>query len=248
MRCVPRFLLITTRPEDLIAQAEYESFLRFTGLRAQELDWVRLEQDDPPQIDAEEYDGIILGGSPFNTTDLPDQKSAVQRRVETDLSALLDVVVGKDLPFFGACYGVGTLGVHQGAIVDRTHGELVGIVPVTLTEAGREDPVLREAGLPDPFRAIVGHKEAVSALPEHAVLLATGEGAPVQMFRIGSCQYATQFHPEMDIDLLIERLTAYQSHGYFEPGTFEATVQRLRSTAMDETDRLLRAFVTVHGT
>ena len=31
---------------------------------------------------------------------------------------LLDRVVEADFPFFGACYGVGTLACHQGAVVD----------------------------------------------------------------------------------------------------------------------------------
>ena len=44
----------------------------------------------------------------------------MQHRVERELSALLDEVVARDFPFFGACYGVGTLGVHQGG-VDRPH-------------------------------------------------------------------------------------------------------------------------------
>lgn len=247
MRGVSRFLLITTRPEDHIARAERDSFVHFTQLDPAELVWARLDQEPLPEIRGGAFDGIILGGSPFNTSDLPEEKSALQRRVETDLAALLDTVIAEDIPFFGACYGVGTLGVHQGAIVDRTHGELVGIVPITMTDAGREDPVLKASGLPEVFRGIVGHKEAVTALPEHAVLLATGEAAPVQMFRIGSHQYATQFHPEMDIEMLIARLTAYQNHGYFAPGTFEETTERLRASAMDETGSLLRAFVEVHA-
>src|SRR3712207_7248448 len=38
-------------------------------------------------------------------------------------------------------FGVGTIGTHQGAVVDRTYGEPVGPVPVTLTDEGRNDPL-----------------------------------------------------------------------------------------------------------
>ena len=43
----------------------------------------------------------------------------MQHRVEAELAGLLDDVVAADFPFLGACYGVGTLGVHQGGVVDR---------------------------------------------------------------------------------------------------------------------------------
>ncbi len=239
------FLLITTRPEDETARSEREAFLRFTGLTPEQLQWIRAEQEDIPNLTPEAISGIILGGSPFNTTDLPEEKSAIQRTAETRLAGMLDEVIAHDIPFFGACYGVGTLGVHQGATVDRTYGELVGVVPITLTEEGRRDPLIREAGLSDVFAGIVGHKEAISALPDHATVLATGEVAPVQMFRVGTRQYATQFHPELDIPGVIERLSVYRDHGYFEPGGFEEATARLRTHRVEETWRLLRAFATL---
>lgn len=239
------FLLITTRPEDEVVRLEHDAFRRFTGLAESDLQWVRLDQQELPEISADAFSGIILGGSPYNSSDHPDEKSAAQRRAEFALSGMLDRVIEQDIPFFGACYGVGTLGLHQGGVVDRQHGELVGIVPITMTEEGEADPLLQASGLPRTFHGIVGHKEAISRLPEHATLLATGQNAPVQMFRIGTRQYATQFHPELDVPGLIDRLSAYRDHGYTSPGTFDATVERLRSGRIDHTDRLLRAFVTL---
>ena len=131
-------------------------------------------------------------------------------------SGLLDQVISADFPFLGACYGIGTLGSHQGAVVDRQYGEQPGCVPVTLTPAGRQDPLLCD--LPATFDAFVGHKEAISRLPGHAVLLASSPGCPVQAFRIGSHAYATQFHPELDFAGLCTRIDVYKHAGYFEPG------------------------------
>jgi GMP synthase (glutamine-hydrolysing) len=45
-------------------------------------------------------------------------------------------VVERHFPVFGACYGVGTLGVHQGGVVDRTYGEPIGAVEIGLTPGG----------------------------------------------------------------------------------------------------------------
>ena len=56
------------------------------------------------------------------------------------MSRLLDRLVPLDFPFFGACYGVATLGLHQGGIVDTTFGETVSAPAITLTEAGRAHP------------------------------------------------------------------------------------------------------------
>lgn len=224
---VKPFLLLAIRGEDAAADGEYESFLAFAGLAERDLRRVRLEQRPLGAIELRDWSGIFLGGGPFNSSDPEGSKSSVQRRVEADLRSLLDLVIAADFPFLGACYGIGTLGCHQGAVVDRRYGEPVGSVPVTLTREGRKDPLLR--GLPDTFDAFVGHKEAVSALPGHAVLLASSPGCPVQAFRIGSHAYATQFHPDLDAAGLCARIDVYKHAGYFEPeqaGGLKALAQR----------------------
>ena len=60
----------------------------------------------------------------------------MQHRVERELPALLDEVVARDFPFLGACYGVGTLGVHQGGVIDRTYAEPIGAVRVRSPRTG----------------------------------------------------------------------------------------------------------------
>ena len=54
--------------------------------------------------------GVIVGGSPFTSSDPAEHKSDTQHRVERELAGLLDRIVAEDFPFLGACYGVGTLG------------------------------------------------------------------------------------------------------------------------------------------
>ena len=93
-----------------------------------------------------------------------------------------------------------------------------------LTEAGRADPLL--AGVDPEFEAFVGHKEAIRTLPEHAEVLVAGEACPVQMFRIGAHQYATQFHPELDLDGLLYRLETYADNGYYDPAEAEELFAR----------------------
>jgi GMP synthase (glutamine-hydrolysing) len=228
---VKPFLLLATRAEDAAADNEYASFLAFARLGERDLRRLRLEQQPLGNLDLQDWSGILLGGGPFTSSDPEMSKSALQRRVEADLRGLLDKVISADFPFLGACYGIGTLGSHQGAMVDRRYAEPVGSVPVTLTRQGRRDPLLRD--LPATFDAFVGHKEAISRLPQHAVLLASSPTCPVQAFRIGSHVYATQFHPELDVAGLCTRIEVYKHAGYFEPeqaGELKALARRSNVT------------------
>ena len=225
------FLLLAIRADDAAADNEYESFLACTGLHERDLRRHRLEQRPLGNVDLRDWSGIFLGGGPFNASDPERSKSPVQRRVEADLRRLFDKVVSADFPFLGACYAIGTLGSHQGAVVDRRYAEPIGAAPVTLTREGLQDPLL--AGLPGAFDAFVGHKEAISRLPDHAVLLASSPTCPVQAFRVGSAVYATQFHPELDAAGLCTRIEVYKHAGYFDPaqaGELKAQAHRSKVT------------------
>jgi GMP synthase (glutamine-hydrolysing) len=239
------FLLLSSRAQDVAADGEYEAFLRFTGLPAERLHRIRMEVAPLPPLHLDDYAGVFVGGSPFNSSDAQGTKSAVQRRVEREMSALLDEIVARDFPFFGACYGIGTLGVHQGGTVDRTYAEPIGAVRVRLTEEGRRDPVL--LGLAPEFDAFVGHKEACRDLPPSAVLLATSAACPVQMFRVKNNVYATQFHPELDVPGLVTRIHVYQHFGYFPPEEMDELIGRVSPAVITEPGRTLANFVARYG-
>jgi GMP synthase (glutamine-hydrolysing) len=238
---VKPFLLLAIRAEDAVADDEYESFLAFAGLGERDLRRHRLEQRALGDVDLQDWSGILLGGGPFNSSDAEGSKSPVQRRVEADLRGLLGKVISADFPFLGACYGVGTLGSHQGAVVDRRYGEPIGSTTVTLTREGRQDPLLR--GLPATFDAFVGHKEAISQLPCHAVLLASSPTCPVQAFRIGSAVYATQFHPELDAAGVCTRIEAYKYANYFEPDQADELKAQAYRSNVTHPPAILRRFV-----
>ncbi|MDD7943267.1 glutamine amidotransferase [Microbacterium sp. NE2HP2] len=235
------FVLLATRAEDVPADEEYELFLRHTGLEPASLRRVRLEAGPMPDIDLDDVSGIFVGGGPFNASDPWEQKSAVQRRVEAEFSDLLARVVTQDAPFLGACYGIGTVGAFLGATIDRRFGEPISVVDVELMDAGRRDPLL--AGMPQTFSAFVGHKEAISELPPRAVLLASSAGCPVQMFRVGENVYATQFHPELDLEGITTRIHAYAGYGYFAPHELDLTLSAVRRSPVTHTGSILRAFV-----
>lgn len=248
------FLLIQTRADDAVAADEVRSTTDLGGFGPGELSVLRLDRalaaggpaaaDGPGAWDwaaiLADHSGVIVGGSPFNSSDPDELKSELQVAVEAQLARMLDVVLDRDVPFLGACYGVGTLGLHQGARVDSTFGEPAGAVTLHVTEAGRQDPLL--AGVEPWFTAFVGHKEAIRSLPDHAEVLVAGEACPVQMFRIGAHQYATQFHPELDLDGLLYRLEIYADHGYYDPAEAEELFARVHAATVTEPRKVLANF------
>lgn len=234
------FLFLGTRADDAAADGEYDAVRRYAGLQAGQLARIRLENTALGDLDLADWSGIILGGGPFNLSDPPEQKSPVQRRVEADLRGLAERVIEADFPFLGACYGIGTLGGLRGGIVDRTYAEPVSSAAISLTQEGREDPLF--GVLPEVFDAFLGHKEAVSRLPEGAVLLARSAACPVQAFRIGRHVYATQFHPELDVPGICTRIDIYRDHGYFDPSEADGLKAMAHASTVTEPPTLLARF------
>ncbi len=239
------FLFLGTRAEEAAADDEYAAVLRFTGLDERDVRRRRLEREPLGVWELDDWSGVVLGGGPFNISDPPAEKSTVQHRVEAELHELALAAVAADFPFFGACYGIGTLGSLQGGVVDRTYAEPIGAVNIRQTEAGLADPIF--GGLPASFDAFVGHKEAVTRMPAGGVLLAGSASCPVQAFRLGRNVYATQFHPELDRDGLCLRIDTYRHHGYFDPPEADELMRLARASVVTEPPHLLARFVELYA-
>lgn len=234
------FLLLSIRAEPDAAADECQAVLRCTGLAPAQLRYHNLTETALPPIDLTRYSGIILGGGPYNSSDSPAEKSPAQVRTEAALASMLTAILAADFPFLGCCYGIGALGTAIGATIDRQYSEPVAGVEITLTEAGQHDPLF--AGVPRSFGAYAGHKEAASALPAHAVVLASSAACPVQAFRVGANVYATQFHPELDAAGICTRIDVYKSHGYFAPSAAEELKAAARRWDVTHPATVLRNF------
>ncbi len=236
------FLLLSIRAEPAAAADEHDAFSRFLGVS----DLPRLQLGvDEVDLRLEDWSGILLGGGAFTCSDPVESKSPAQVTAERDLARLLDDVVAADFPFLGACYGIGTVGTHQGGTVDRAHPEPVGPLSVTLTDDGLADPLF--ASVPRDFDAYGGHKESLATLPPGATLLATSAACPVQAFRVRRNVYALQFHPELDLAGLHTRIDTYATYGYFDPADADAI--RASGTAVDVVHpmAILRNFASRFG-
>jgi GMP synthase (glutamine-hydrolysing) len=238
---VKPFLFLGIRAQDPAADDEYAAVLRCSGLDEADLRRVRIERDELEPLDLADWSGIVLGGGPWNVSDPEESKAPEQRRGEARLRALALQVAEADFPFLGACYGIGTLGTLTGGVVDQQHAEPIGPMVIELTDEGRTDQLF--GVLPASFTALLGHKEAVSRLPDGGVLLASSATCPVQAFRIGRNVYATQFHPELDLAGIITRTEVYRHFGYFEPHQADEVVDRSRDAVITEPPKILARFV-----
>jgi GMP synthase (glutamine-hydrolysing) len=63
------------------------------------------------------------------------------------------------------------------------------------------------------------------------------------MFRVGQNVYATQFHPELDVEGITTRIHAYADYGYFSPEERAVPLAAVTARPVTEPQRILRTFV-----
>lgn len=235
------FLIIQLRPENETSDGEYEAFLRYGGIHSNEVVRIRAERGGLPPIDLSNFSAIIVGGSPFNVSEREEDKSPLQKKIEADFHDLLVRIVEQDFPFLGCCSGSGLLGSYLGGTVSTRFPESVGGVNVILTEDGRNDPLLQD--MPPKIRVLLGHKESNEHCPPGAILLAYNNQCPVSMFRVKKNVYATQFHPEGDVDGFKVRIMVYKGYGYFPEADADKLIEAIEGEETPEAQAILKRFV-----
>jgi GMP synthase-like glutamine amidotransferase len=163
----------------------YEDVLRDRDVRIH-----RVELDEgEPLPDWRAFDAIVAMGGPMGAGDdaelpwLREEKRAIGEAVRAGV------------PYWGACLGVQLLAASLGARVYTGPEPEVGILPVTLTDEARADPVF--SGLPTRLLTLQWHGDTFD-LPPGATLLATSPQYVNQAFRYGTRAYGVQFHVEVD--------------------------------------------------
>jgi len=231
-----RIVLIQARSTEDIVLQEQECFLERCRIHSHQLRPVSVLRDKIDEQLLGEIDALMIGGA--------GEYSATQEYGW--MPALLELVraaLDRGVPTFGSCWG------HQviaralgGRVVHDSELAELGCHPVTLTEAGRADPLF--GSFSDRFLVNMGHHDRVVALPPDAVELAYSDTQRFQAFRIGGApMYGTQFHSELDARRERERLFRYREH-YPEiaaEATFQAVLDNLAETS--EVDHLLHDFL-----
>lgn len=158
----------------------------------------------------------------------------------------LRTVYESGVPTFASCWGFqGMAAALGGAVVrDRERAE-IGTYEVTLTEAGRADPLFNSLG--PRFKAQMGHEDRVDVLPRGATLLASTARVENQAYRFDERPvYCTQFHPELDRDGMLRRFRTYPKYAKEVVGL---SVEEIAAHVVEtpEAARLLRRFVAMRA-
>jgi GMP synthase-like glutamine amidotransferase len=137
-----------------------------------------------PRLD--HYGAIIIGGTPVSANEI--HRYDFLMKEERFLKKALDR--GKSI--LGICFGAQLLAMLLGAAVEKNPVMEIGSYQVSLTAAGRQDPLFRE--FPETFPVFHWHGDTF-AIPPGASRLVTGRGCPNQAFRAGPA-VGLQFHLE----------------------------------------------------
>ncbi|MGD2046169.1 MAG: type 1 glutamine amidotransferase [Gemmatimonadota bacterium] len=201
-----RFLLLQVRnQEDPMRHHEVSSFARSFSVPERSIEVFDLLGGAPSSRVLVEADVVLLGGS-------GDYSVA---RGGPWLQGALDAMVTlfeTRKPTFASCWGFQAMARALGGEVVTDHARAeVGSVTLELTRAGETDPVFGPLGRR--FQVQIGHEDIVTALPPQATLLASSDRVENEAYRLEDAPiYATQFHPEIDRQGLIDRLKAYPSY------------------------------------
>ncbi len=160
-----------------------------------EMDVVRADQGEAvPSTLPEQYDGLVLLGGEMAAWEderapwLPDERALIVHAVEDDK------------PVLGVCLGGQLMTLACGGTVGRAPVAEVGVYEIDLLPTAADDPVF--SALVDRAPVAQYHQDAMLEAPAGAVVLASTEGCPIQAWRLGHRQWAVQFHPEVDEDIL----------------------------------------------
>ena len=231
-----KFLLLQVRnPNDPMLHHEVRCFSRALGCDMRQIEVYDLLSGAPTVSQLDAVDVVLLGGSgDYSVAEGGDWLEEALRAMR-ELYAL-------SKPTFASCWGFQAMAKALGGevLTDETRAEL-GSIEVRLTAAGRRDPLFGQLG--DRFLAPMGHQDCVTRLPPGAICLASSQRVENQAFCFENKPiYCTQFHPELNREALIERVSAYPIYAEkIGQLSIDEFIELCHETP--ETDRLLSRFV-----
>lgn len=233
----PRVLLIQIRSHEAAERQEQLCFLDRLGIRPESMPCHNLvHEPEVPWSAVAAADAVIIGGAGSHSV-------TREYAFTAPLGVLVRRLIDEGRPLFGSCWGHQFIAWALGGRVvhDPDRGE-VGTFPIELTAAGAADPLF--AGFPGRFTAQLGHHDTVVEMPPGVEELASSELHRNQALRVaGLPVYGTQFHCEMNVGHMRERLLMYRD-SYLPVADFEAEIDRILAPS-PYADTLLERFLTL---
>ncbi|MCY3615348.1 MAG: type 1 glutamine amidotransferase [Bacteroidetes bacterium] len=201
-----KILLLQIRKlDDPMRISEVTAFSDALNCSPEQISAADLINDPPSPEMLRSADLVVIGGA--GDYSVPEGGPWLNQALDAMYS-----LYAKRKPIFASCWGFQAMAAALGGLVitDPQLAEL-GTLELFLTDEGKKDPIFGKLGTP--FLAHVGHQDTVVRLPEGAILLAGTPLVENHAFRMSDAPlYCTQFHSELKVPLLKQRLRAYPQY------------------------------------
>ncbi len=190
---MPKVLVVNNYPSRERVE-RLENCVAGNGAKVTPDEW---DEATPGRFD--EFDGVVLSGSPAMLTD---------PGTTTKFRAEVDAIVGSKVPILGICFGHQLMASAFGAEVVKDTRHVLEMVTTTVLA---KDPLFD--GLPKSLMLLESRYEVVNGLPDGFSLLARSEASRIAAMKHPKrTVYGVQFHPE--------RFTKEHSEGDAVVGNF----------------------------
>lgn len=155
-----------------------------------EVSYSRIYAGEKLPKDTLEFDFLIVMGGPQNPDTTVEECSYFNAAAEIEL---IRNAIHKKKLILGVCLGAQLVGEAYGAKFEHSPHKEIGVFPVTLTNAVKDDPIFSTF----PATFLVGHWHGdMPGMLADTKLLATSEGCPRQIVAYESGVYGFQCHFE----------------------------------------------------
>lgn len=180
---------------------------------------------------------IIMGGpqSPYTTMEECAHFDSLAEQ-----AFIRQVIVNNKL-VLGICLGAQMISNSLGGLTTKSPEKEIGLFPVSLTDAGRNDELL--ADFPDSFNCGHWHGD-MAGLTDESIVLAQSEGCPRQIIRFTPKVYAIQCHLEFTPSAINDMITNCAVELENEQNRrFVQSAEQLRNNDYSSTNALLFRFL-----
>ena len=202
-----KILLLQIRDNHNVRIEEHKSFANFSKLGLHQIEILNVF--DTPSFKTnllDSFDALYVGGASEASVLEPEKYPFINNCIE-----LLGYAAEISKPTFASCFGF-QLAVlaFGGVILNKDKGYEMGTVKISLANKAKSDLVYQ--GIEDRFPAVSVHRQYASTIPEPLEALAFTEQCIHSFKYKNKPLWAFQFHPEVDRNTLVKRLTIFSRH------------------------------------